>query len=200
MFLGSDAKDGFHPFSKYARFDAEEVLDKLPDGHQIRAMFAHMIRDAYRNADLEAPPVPPVPFAMFDRRAYLLLQLEAAAAIYPGVSTGTALFELGRRVYPEFSKTMIGRAIFALAGRSFTRIADASPRAYEASVSRGEAIVRRRRPGFVHIEMRDVWDFAPFACGIWQGAMDVCNVHPTQFEVWTPSPDRLELKFTWEPD
>jgi len=191
--------ESFVPFDENAPFDPQTVLGALPEGTHIRGMFFHTIRDAYRNAGLKPPEVPALPFAMGDRRRYLDLQLEATRMIYPGMATGRALYHLGRRVYPDFSQTMIGKAIFALAGRSFTRIAQAGPRAYDASVSRGKAIVHDARDGFIHIEMRDVWDFPPFACGIWQGAMDVCDVQPTSYEHCIPGPGHHHLKVAWEP-
>ncbi len=160
-------------------------------------MFFDGMRRAYAEADRTPPPLPSVPFSRQSRRHYNGMLLHTCSDLFPDIPVGAALFELGRRIYPDFAKTMLGKAIFSVAGKNFVKMVRLAPRAYSAVNERGTVNVHRADEGSVLVEFEDLWDFPPFTCGVWRGGMDVCSLAPTSFELQEHRPGFFDLHIQW---
>ena len=180
-----------------AAYEPEALLAAVPATARLRGMFYDFIGDAYVDAGLPRPFDKLHAFSFEKRRPYLEYQLQAARDLYPSNALGRGLYQLGRRVYPSFAQTMIGKAIFALAGRRFERVVSAGPRAYAASLSEGELVCHTVKEGHVHVALLGIYDFTPFTCGVWQGAMDVCEVKPTRFDIKVAPNFDVEFLIEW---
>ncbi len=177
-----------------AEFDARPYVSQCPNDDYTRAMFYGLISRAYQRVGKSAPDFPTVPFAKVERRAYNAALIQACADLSPGVPLASALFELGRGLYPHFTGTMIGKAIFSVAGRDCPSMARLAPRAYSICNGHGTLELVRVQPGLVHVSFDDVWDPLPFTCGIWRGGLDVCEIEPEAFELERLGPSRYQLR------
>lgn len=184
----------FEPFDAHSEFDARPYVTECPNDDYTRAMFYDLISRAYGQAQQSAPDFPKIPFAKVERRAYNAALLQACEELSPDVPLATALFELGRDLYPHFASTMIGKAIFSVAGHDYPAMARLAPRAYSICNGHGTLEIIRAQPGLVHASFDDVWDPLPFTCGIWHGGLDVCDIEPEAFEINRESPVRYQLR------
>ena len=187
----------FEPFDAHAEFDARPYVTQCPHDDYTRAMFYELIRRAYDRAGTPAPDFPGVPFAKVERRAYNAALFQACEELFPQMPLASALFELGRDLYPHFASTMIGKAIFSVAGRDYPAMARLAPRAYSICNGHGTIDIIRAQPGLVHVSFDDVWDPLPFACGIWRGGLDVCGLEPEAFDVDRLDPVRYRLRISY---
>ncbi len=140
-------------------------------------------RETSRRRGQSAPDFPRIPFAKVERRAYNAALFQACETLSPDVPLSSALFELGRDLYPHFASTMLGKAIFSVAGRDYPAMARLAPRAYSICNGHGTFEVVRAQHGLVHVSFHDVWDPLPFTSGIWHGGLDVCGIDPEAFDV-----------------
>ncbi|MBV1858992.1 MAG: DUF2378 family protein [Nannocystaceae bacterium] len=184
----------FESFDARAEFDARPYVAECPSDDHTRAMFYDLIRRAYDRTGQAAPDFPQIPFAKVERRAYNAALFQACEDLSPEVPLASALFELGRGLYPHFASTMVGKAIFSVAGRDCPAMARLAPRAYAVCNGHGTLEVLHAQPGLVHVSFDDVWDPLPFTCGIWRGGLDVCGIEPAEFEIDRLSPVRYELR------
>ena len=140
-------------------------------------MFFSDIRGVLANAGVPAIDFRSyVPFASYPIRDYMRLIAESAAALHPELPLRDAMRRLGLHVYPTFASTMVGRAIFSVAGRDFAKVANLARRAYDVSVAPGEVSTELLAPKHVRVTLNDLWPFPDaYQLGVWEGAMRVCD-------------------------
>ncbi|MCR9159221.1 MAG: DUF2378 family protein [Nannocystaceae bacterium] len=187
----------FESFDARAPFSGRYYVAQCHNDDYTRAMFYDLIRRAYERKDVPAPDFPRIPFAKAERRAYNAALLQACEALSPDAPLGLALFELGRDLYPHFASTMVGKAIFSVAGRDFPAVARLAPRAYSVCNRYGTIDVVTAEPGLALVRFEDVWDPLPFTCGIWQGGLDVCGLEAKTFELDVRTAVSYDLRITW---
>jgi uncharacterized protein (TIGR02265 family) len=187
----------FRPFVPEEACDAAALLAAVPESAQARGFLFDVVRPAFVGARAADIKLPSIPFQFYPQRDYLEALRAGALARYANRSLSVALFELGRSVYPTFAHNLIGRAIFAIGGRDYARVSSLAPRAYAAGSALARVTMRECRTGLVHAELRGAWDFVPYTCGVWRGAMDVCCVEPRRFDIRTHSLDHIELRIQW---
>lgn len=117
--------------------------------------------------------------------------------LHPELPIRDAMRQLGRHVYPNFVATMVGKAIFSVAGRDFGRVAALAGRAYAVSVSPGEVRSEPCGPNHVRVILRDLWPFPDaYQIGVWEGAMQVCGVKG-EIRVRALSPCDVDYDIRW---
>lgn len=188
---------GFRSFDPEGDYDLRFYLDRCPEEDSVRAMSYDVIRRAYEQAGREPPDFPKLPFAKVRRLDYNQAMVRAAEELFPGSSLAAALSELGRGMYPHFSNTMVGKAIFSVAGRDLPTIARFAPRAYAVSNERGTVETVHARRGLVHARYVDVWDPIPFTCGIWFGGLEVCSIDPECLEIEVRGPVDYDIRVVY---
>lgn len=187
----------FEAFDARAPFDARHYVAECHNDDHTRAMFYDLIRRAYERRDVPAPDFPRIPFSKVERRAYNAALLQACTALSADAPLGVALFELGRDLYPHFANTMVGKAIFSVAGHDYPAMVRLAPRGYSVCNGYGTIEVLEANPGRVLVRFEDVWDPLPFTCGIWQGGLDVCKIEAKTFELDTRGPVSYDLRITY---
>ncbi len=187
----------FRAFNPREAIDVRAFFEALPREAQIRGLFFDVIETTYARAGKASPALPALPFQLYDRRRYLELMLQAVEECFPDHSNAAGLFEIGKLVYPEFANTMIGRAIFSVAGRDFLRMVQLASRAYAVANNRGTVKLIEVREGLVHASFDDVWDFPAHSLGIWCGAMQVSGLTPRFIEYRVGSLSYHEIRLSW---
>lgn len=182
-------------FDPHAEYDPTGVLDDLPEDDRSRALFYAPMLAAYRDAGIEPPPLPRPTFAMVPRRRFNEDLLTTCRALWPNRPLAGSLFEIGSGLYPRFASTMIGMAIFAVAGREYVKMATLAPRAYRLSSDHGRVELIEAVPASVHARFEDLWDFPPFAAGVWSGAVRAAGAHADSLMLDIRRPGSFELRF-----
>ncbi|MEM6295846.1 MAG: DUF2378 family protein [Myxococcota bacterium] len=185
---------GFVEFDGFAAYDPAPLMDAIPRDDKTRALFYDNLRRAYDGQRVPCPDFPRVPFAQVERHAFNQAMLDACATLWPDRGLAASLFEIGRGVYPHFASTMVGKAIFSVAGRDYVKMATLSPRAYSVANERGTVEVLRADPGHVHARFTDLWDFPPYVCGVWHGGLDVCEHALDALEIDQQAHGTFELR------
>lgn len=160
-----------------ASIDFEARLAAVPERAQVRGMFLQYLIEAVGHDP--APFFGPrryVAFKTYSIREYLEILRWGARTAFPYLPQAEAVRRLGRCIYPNYANTVTGLAIFAVAGRDFTRVVELTPAAYKVSVPPGRITVRLLEERHAIVELRDIWNLPDFhQVGIWEGAMQVCR-------------------------
>lgn len=188
----------FRPYSKEMPFDPNRWLDAVPDNCSTRGMFFQNIQSA-----LEARGCDPIDgnwlaFKRYSFRDYYAVLLKAARRYCPEDPVAQGLYELGHVVYPNFVNTMVGRAIFAVAGMNMEKLIKVSPRAFEAANSHGKCIVHKTTKTSAHWSFNGIWDFHPFSIGIARGAFEAVNATDVDLLYFSHAPNHIEFRATWK--
>jgi uncharacterized protein (TIGR02265 family) len=156
-----------------ASLDVEAHLAVVPRGGTVKGMFFQdFIKPLNDLGKKPATRTRYIAFKDYPLKEYMELALEVAPQIHPEQSLRESLRRLGFAVYPNFKSTMIGKAIFAIAGRDFKRVMELAGRAYKVAGSHGEVTLHHKGPGHTVAELREVYAFPDcLQLGIWEGGM-----------------------------
>jgi len=98
---------------------------------------------------------------------YLALAWNAADRLEARLGGVEAAFEaMGRRTIEDYLGSVLGRTLYAIAGRDARRMVSNVPTAYRATVSYGERAVEWRGERHAHIVFRRDFHVPAFHCGI----------------------------------
>ncbi|MCR9164012.1 MAG: DUF2378 family protein [Nannocystaceae bacterium] len=188
---------GFRAFDPDSDYKVRFYLDHCSEEDSVRAMSFDLLRRAYERAGREAPDFPKLPFAKVPRRTYNEAMLRAAEELFPTTTMAAALAALGRGMYPHFAGSMIGKAIFSVAGHHLPAIGRLAPRAYAVSNGRGSVDALHAREGLVHLRYTDVWDPIPFTCGVWLGGLELCSIDTDLLEIEVRGPVDYDVRVVY---
>lgn len=188
----------FRTYSKEMPFEPQLWLDGVPENCSTRGMFFQNIADALDARGCDPIDGRWVAFKRYSFRDYYDLQLKAARRFCPGEPVAHGLYELGHVVYPNFVSTMVGRAIFAVAGMNMEKLIKVSPRAFEAANSHGKCVVHETTPNSAHWTLDGIWDFHPFSIGIARGAFDAVKASDVELLYFPHAPNKIEFRATWK--
>jgi len=139
-----------------------------------------------------------IPFKSYPVSDYCALVDEVATYSLPHLTMAEARRQIGLHIYPAFAETMVGTALFAVAGHDFQRVLTLGSRAYEVSVDPCMVEVSQPRPGQAFVRLRDIWSYVDtLHLGIWQGAMKRCGVRG-QIEVHSLSRCDADFSIYWD--
>lgn len=188
---------GFEEPDWEAALDVVGMINATPADATVRGMFFMDFVRAAEKAGGTAGRGTYVAFNKYPMREYMEVAVEVACFAHPDDSLRRALRELGRVVYPNFVQTMIGSAIFVLAGKDFARVAKLAPKAYNVSIEPGLVTTVAKDEHHVEVQLRDVWSFpASLQVGIWEGALQACDVSG-DIRVRSHSPCDVDLDIRW---
>lgn len=183
-----------------AEIDFDARIAAMPAHANARGMFFQYLLDVLEPQvikQLEPPRY--IAFKSYPLRDYVTLMRRACALAFPGVPTSQAVRQLGRMVYPSYARTMTGTAVFAIAGRSYRRIIELCPRAYEIGMTPGKVAVREISDNHALVELRDIWNIPEFhQVGVWEGAQEVCEVEGT-VETHVRGNASVDFMVRWRP-
>ena len=162
-------------------------------------MFFDNVDNALKRAGLPTMKTRYIAFKRYPLRTYHAELMAAARAIYPNEPVSYGFYEVAHGVYPTFAASMVGRAIFAVAGRDFKKIVKLAPRGYAASNTHGTFSVVELEGDRCVCALDDIWDPPSFTAGIFQGALEVCGLRAEVFEVDVERPGTLTVSLQWAP-
>jgi uncharacterized protein (TIGR02265 family) len=161
-----------------APFDFAAFRAQLPADVTCRGMFINdIIGDLVRAGH---PPKDARSYTTF-RNYPLVIWVDlveyATGSMFAGLPPREAMRRIGHTIYPRFAETLVGRSIFAIAGREFPKITRLASKAFDVSLNRGKITVAEERPGYSRLALRDFWVFVDtLQIGNWEGVMKVCGV------------------------
>ena len=194
----ADAKArGFTAFDKSTDFDLDDWYQKVPADCYARGMFFQNVTDALKSRGCEPLDGRCIAFKQYWYRDYYDVLFRGAERYCPGEPLALGLYELGHFVYPTFASSMIGKAIFTMAG-DMQRVIKFAPRAYGAANNYGKCIVHATTATSAHWTLDDVWDLVPYSVGICRGAFVACGATDVELVFRSKGAGHLELFANWQ--
>ena len=180
--------------------DVQAELRALPRNGWIRGVFLDSLVQRLDQARLGHAEFPGYQIlAKYPIDEYTRLIDFAAHSLYPQLPKREGMRRLGRNIYPAFFDSMVGKAIFHVAGKDFSRAVQVSPLAYAVGVSPGRARVARVSAGYSYVELRDVWGLTEaFQVGVWEGALSAFGLSGT-VRGRALSPCDIDIETVWQP-
>ena len=160
-------------------------------------MFIDSVQHARKAAGLPKMETRYIAFKRYPLQTYHAELRAAAEAIYPDEPTSYGFYEIAHAVYPTLAASMVGRAIFAVAGKDFRRIVSLAPRGYSASNTHGTFNIVELDDDHCVCRLDDIWDPPSFTAGIIQGALEVCGLEARVFELEVARLGTLTLRIQW---
>lgn len=165
-----------------------------PSDAQVRGMFlSELLRSAPQTT---AESRRYVAFGLYPVREYMELILRVAQARADKAPPATAVLRTALGVYELFAKSLIGTAIFAIAG-NFRRVVEGAAKAYTVSLPHSQIEVLELASGAARVRLRNVWPYPDiFQAGIWLGAMEKMGANG-EIEVTRHSLGEAEFEMRW---
>lgn len=165
-----------------------------PADAQVRGMFFSGLLRSAPEANVGGRRY--VAFGLYPVREYMELILRVAQAQANKAPAATAVLRTALGVYELFASSLIGTAIFAIAG-NFGRIVEGAHKAYAVSLPSSQVEVLALASGAARVRLRHVWPFPDiFQAGIWLGAMEKMGARG-EIEVTPHSLDEAEFEMRW---
>lgn len=181
-----------------APFDAEAEIDAAPSNALVRGMFFDFAVDrAKRATNRSVASESRVAFLQYSMRDYMRLLVECSRAAFPDVTAREGLRRMGAHLYDDFLETMVGRAIFSVAGKRFDRIGALAPKAYLASYEPCEVRTTVVAEKLFHVRFEPMHVFLDtFHLGAWEGAARFCGTQAKiRVHVGRPGYGELEIAY-----
>ena len=140
-------------------------------------MFIQALYDEADRAGVELPsPRRYHAFHSYPLRECMERTLEAASLIHPDCTQRDAIHRLGWLSYQTFADSMIGRAVFGIAGRDVGRILKLASRGASIASSVGKIEVASLSDDSVMLYVFEIYVFAEcFNVGITEGVLRACG-------------------------
>ena len=162
-----------------APLDAEAQIAQTPEIGALKGLFYQDILDTCAAMEARVSPARPryLPFIDYPLREYMDLLVQAAGALHPREPLRNGLRRIGRLAYPTLAGTLIGRAIFGIAGRNFGTVLSLASRAYSVSLKPGDVELVERSEGRGVVHLRNLWNFPDsYQVGVFEGALIAVGV------------------------
>ncbi len=196
----SQRDSGFAAPNWQAPLDASAQIASTPDAGAIKGLYFQDIVDACAgmHRTLHASRSRYLPFIDYPMREYMELLVAAAALVHPREPLRNGLRRLGRLAYPTLAATLIGRAIFGVAGRDFGVILSLASRAYGVSLKPGSVTLVEREAQRGVLQLRELWNFPDtYQVGVIEGALIAVGLRG-EVKVRVLSPCDVDFEVTWQ--
>lgn len=182
-----------------APLDLEEHLNLAPPDGLVKGMFFESVAREVRSVSGRSvrDDVRFHAFASYPVRHWLSYLHDAALIAYPREPVREGLRRLGYSMFPAFSRSMIGKVVFSVAGDDLLRSLALYPKIWSIISNHARAEVDELRDGRVVIRQRNVWDFVDsFQLGSIEGGMRVFGKR-ARVRVHVLSPCDADFEVTW---
>ena len=181
-----------------APLDVDAHIAKIPADASIKGMF---FQDAIETAKRLSGTSPAarnyISFKSYPMREFVRVLADSARAAYPALSTRQGIRRLGSTVYPTLVDSMVGKVLFSIAEKSIRRALELTPRAYEITVSPGNAKLTWVEEGRAVLHLEHLWNFpGTYHVGIFEGAISAFEATGS-VKVKQHSEHEAELLVTW---
>lgn len=183
-----------------APLDTQAQIARCPEAAVVKGLFFQDILDACAKARVKQPGARNryVQFIDYPAREYMELLVAAAGLLHPREPIRNGLRRLGRSSYPALADTLIGKAIFGVAGNDFGTILSLASRAYSVSTKPGEATLAERTERRAVVQLREIWAFPDsHQVGVFEGAL-IAVGRRGEVKVRAISPCDADFEVTWE--
>ncbi len=182
-----------------APLDVAAQLALVPEKGAVKGMFFESVAREVRLVSGRAVPGEQrfLTFTNYPLRRWLDFLAAAAATAYPNDPLRGALRRLGRSMFPTFSRSMVGKVLFSVAGDDLLRTLPLYPKIWPVISDHASAEVDELREGRVVIRHRNVWDFNDcFQVGSLEGGFAVFGKEAT-VRVAVLSPCDADFEVCW---
>jgi uncharacterized protein (TIGR02265 family) len=184
-----------------APLDASAQIAQSPEHGTIKGLYFQALVDTAASArvTLSAPRSRYIAFIDYPLRDYMRLLVSAAKAIHPREPLRNGLRRMGHLAYPAFATTLIGRAIFGVAGHDFGTILSLASRAYSVSGKPVSVTLVERAATRGILELRETWNFPDsYQVGVFEGALLAVGLRG-EVKVRVLSASDVDFEVTWRP-
>lgn len=156
--------------------DVDEYVRLVPATATIKGLFLSGILDSL-GAKRQAGRPRYVAFKDYPLADQVKLVAEVAAALHPKVGLREAIRRVGHGIYPTFANSLVGKVLFAAAGKDPIALLSAGAKAYAFSSNVGRVEILELRQGFALLNMQDMFNFIDcYQVGIVEGALSVIGL------------------------
>jgi uncharacterized protein (TIGR02265 family) len=155
-----------------AAFNVAEHVARVPSNATIKGMFWNDLYKVARSVNAELPEARYSAFRDYPLVDYLRAVADVSSKAHPGASTLQAIRQIGTRGFATLSDSLVGRVLFAIAGRDLPATLELVSDAYKRSVTPGAARLAQLGPGRAVIELRHIWTYPlAYQVGVFEGAI-----------------------------
>jgi len=160
-----------------APFEVEREIEAAPPNASVRGMFFDFAVNRARRVSKRAiSSESRIAFMHYPMRDYMRLLADCAREAYPHAPAREGLRRMGAHLYDDFLETMVGRAIFSVAGKRFDKIAVLAPKAYSASYAPCQLRTAITESKTIHVRFEPMYVFMDtFHVGAWEGVARFCG-------------------------
>ncbi|HSN13563.1 MAG TPA: DUF2378 family protein [Anaeromyxobacteraceae bacterium] len=140
-----------------------------------------------------------VDFFSYPVSEYLQIAWDAADRLEAALGGVDAVWEeLGRRTVTGFLSSVLGRTIFAMAGKDPRRVISAAPSGYRSAVSYGERSVEWLGASRARMVFRRDFMVPSFHRGVMLAGLEVCEARSPRVEARSTALLDSEYDLSWE--
>jgi uncharacterized protein (TIGR02265 family) len=170
------SRSAFSPPDWSAPLDTVERLRRVPEKAIVKGMFflsaIEIVKRKNRKGAEELCDKRYFGFKDYPLVEHIRLLETCARLAFPGESPRQGVRLLGRDAFEAFAHSMVGRAVFGIAGRSWDDAMRLVTRAYSTTGPVGTAELSESTPTRVVISFRQIWNFPDsYHVGVIEAAM-----------------------------
>lgn len=173
-----DVRPGFSPPDFSQPLDVEAHLARIPATATVKGLVAESIVEAV--AAERKPPITTVRFASFrdyPLRDIVALKVDAARAVRPDAPLREGLAVVGRRLFPKFVSTLLGRVMYGVFGGNVSSILRLANKSYEQTQTLGRVETAVVGPTSIRMHFTNTHTFLDaYHVGVLQGTLQACKV------------------------
>lgn len=172
--------DGFVAPDFTAPLDTAAMIAACPNEAQTKGMFFNGVIDLVRTKSKELAQRRYTGFRDYPVREFMQVCVDAGRALAPDASPREQLRRIGQLGYPTLAESVVGRVLFAAAGRSPQKIYKLAAQGYSVSIKPTKVEVVGVREASAHIRLERVYNFLDcYHVGVFEGVLVVCNKRGT---------------------
>jgi uncharacterized protein (TIGR02265 family) len=170
------SRSGFVLPTWSAPLDLAERLSQVPEKATVKGMFfssaIDLVKRMNREAARELEEKRYFAFKDYPLREHIRVLETCGRLVYPGESPRQGVRLLGTVAFEVFAGSMVGRAVFGIAGRSWDDALQLVTRAYSTTGPVGTATFDNSTPMRQIISFRQIWNFPDsYHVGVIEAAM-----------------------------
>jgi uncharacterized protein (TIGR02265 family) len=177
-----------------------ELIARVPKYATVKGMY---IKGFLESLDREGITRPTqdrfIAFRDYPLTLFMSLLLGTTQEVWPDRSPRESLRAFGRFAFPTFASSMVGRVIFAVAGRDWKHALTLTDKAYSHSLNPATTRLVEVTGNSATLEFRDVWNFCDcYQLGVFEGAMAHYEVNGSVTLRAYPRPCDADLLLRWD--
>lgn len=188
---------GFALPAWHLALDVELQLGKVPPSATVKGMFWNDLFKVAEEVHVELPRGRYSAFGDYPLVDYMRGVVAVAQATHPKSSLAEGIRRVGARGFDVLASSLVGKVLFALAGRDLQSTLGLVSEAYRRCLDPGDARVALVEPKRAVILLRSIWNFpTAYQVGVFEGAMRNFG-HTGTVKVRSISPCDADFLLEW---